>query len=75
MAQRETVVGRNVSLYPTDWQTIEAADLSGSGVSAALRLIVRQWKQYNLAERALAETAHQYAATLADASAKYTEEE
>lgn len=52
---RERVEDRSVSMYPSDWKIVEAADISGSGVSAAMRAIVRQWQKYIKAERHLAE--------------------
>ncbi|MCD4738335.1 MAG: ribbon-helix-helix protein, CopG family [Anaerolineae bacterium] len=44
MDKKDRVEPRNVSMYPDDWQTVEelAARLTIS-ISAALRVIVRQW--------------------------------
>ena len=47
MAQASVTEGRNVTMYPEDWQiiAIEAAH-DGSNVSAALRRIVREWHKW-----------------------------
>ena len=35
--------GRNVSMYPSDWAVVESADKFDAGISATLRMIVREW--------------------------------
>jgi len=37
---------RTVSLYPEDWLEVETlARVSGAGISAALRRIIREWRE------------------------------
>ena len=45
--EREYAEGRNVSMYPSQWEIVErlADRLGGIGTSAALRYIVRDWEQ------------------------------
>ena len=46
MNENETVEGRNVSMYPRDWATVDAlAKDMGLTTSSALRAIVREWVQ------------------------------
>lgn len=42
----ETAVNQNVSFYPTDLAIIEAVQKrNGSGISGALRFIIRDWQR------------------------------
>ena len=50
MSGRVLAENRNVSMYPSDWQIVEDADIGDAGVSASLRRIVREW--YAAQERA-----------------------
>lgn len=47
-------VNRNVSMYPSDWELVErvAHETGVRGVSAALRIIIREWEaqQITIAE-------------------------
>ena len=61
---KERVEPGNVSLYPSDWEIIDAADTGDAGRSATLRRIIREW----------AET-HQPARTLVDSREPYCAEE
>lgn len=36
---------RTVTMYAADWKIVENADVSSSGISAALRRIVREWRR------------------------------
>lgn len=42
----EQVEVRTVSLYPEDWLEVDTlAKVSGAGVSAAMRRIIREWRE------------------------------
>lgn len=45
---QDTVERRSISMYPADWAIVErkASELGGVNVSLALRLIVREWEDY-----------------------------
>lgn len=40
------VEARNISMYPDDWQTVQGvADNVGLSVSAAMRVIIKEWQE------------------------------
>jgi hypothetical protein len=42
----ETAVNQNVSFYPTDLAIVEAVEKrNGSGISGAIRFIIRDWQR------------------------------
>lgn len=45
-SNQEQVEVRTVSLYPEDWLEVDTlARVSGTGVSAAMRRIIREWRE------------------------------
>lgn len=53
----QVVERRSVSLYPEDWAEVDTmARVRGSGVSGALRMIIREWRDMRDPERAARET-------------------
>lgn len=46
----ERVEPQNVSLYPTDWQIVDSADVGQAGRSATLRRIIREWATMRLTD-------------------------
>lgn len=56
----ERVEPKNITLYPSDWQIVqEVSTQFGLGLSAALRMIVRDW--HSKAERTLVDSRVPYA--------------
>ena len=43
---QDRVEAANVSLYPSDWSIIDAADINRAGRSATLRRIIREWNEW-----------------------------
>lgn len=45
--EQSRVEGRQISMYPEDWATVEALskDIGLNNTSAALRLIVNDWRK------------------------------
>lgn len=66
-ANGEKVEQRAVTLYPSDWATVEAADNADAGVSATLRRIIREWQEYQEQDRILTEHLRQHKAAAREA--------
>jgi len=44
----DRVAPGNVSLYPSDWDIVDAADTNRAGRSATLRKIIREWNEWRV---------------------------